>query len=274
MEWCEDDRRSGLWLAQDADPSYKLSLHLCKLLGWPRHNCIYTEGAVLAWAGSCFGGVCPLAINESTALKYQQLDPDVRLMIRVRDDDALAFEQLMLAYQSRLITVLEHLVGNLDRAEDLSQDVFLRVYRARKNYLPRAKFSTWLFTIAHNVARNSQRSKARRPEIQMAARNSGPMPHQAIEQLAQAASGLMPTRQLDKAERVEVVRWAVGALNERQRMAVLLSRFEGMSYAEISEVMHLSPQAIKSLLSRARGRLRDLLAPYFDEGCNPAAIGE
>jgi RNA polymerase sigma-70 factor (ECF subfamily) len=87
-----------------------------------------------------------------------------------------------------------------------------------------------------------------------------------IEAVALAASGLMPTRQLDKAELREAVRQAIQSLNDRQRMAVLLSKFEHFSYAEIAEVMELSPEAIKSLLSRARCRLREVLEPYLERG--------
>ena len=95
-----------------------------------------------------------LAITESTAERYTLADPDVRLMLLVRDDDPRAFEELMLRYQNRLVSLLAHLTGQRDIAEDLAQDVFLRVYRARKRYVPGAKFSTWLFTIAGNVAAN------------------------------------------------------------------------------------------------------------------------
>src|SRR6516165_4999081 len=91
-----------------------------------------------------------LEISKSSALNYELHDPDVRLMLEVRDDKAAAFEELMLRYQNRLVTVLEHLVGRRDVAEDLAQEVFLRVYRARKTYVPGSKFSTWLFTIANN----------------------------------------------------------------------------------------------------------------------------
>jgi RNA polymerase sigma-70 factor (ECF subfamily) len=87
-----------------------------------------------------------------------------------------------------------------------------------------------------------------------------------IDSLAVAASGLMPTRQLDKAELRDAVQQAIGALGERQRMAVLLSKFEHMSYAEIAEVMEMSPEAVKSLLSRARTRLKEVLEPYFSRG--------
>ena len=104
-----------------------------------------------------------MATSESAAQRYATLDPDVRLMLRVRDDDAAAFEELMLRYQNRLVTVLEHLMGERTQAEDLAQDVFLRVYRSRKTYVAGSKFSTWLFTIANNVASNALRSLARRP---------------------------------------------------------------------------------------------------------------
>jgi RNA polymerase sigma-70 factor (ECF subfamily) len=205
--------------------------------------------------------------------RYQQLDPDVRLMLQVRDDNAAAFEELVLRYQVRLITVLEHLVGKREQAEDLAQEVFLRVYRARKTYEPGAKFSTWLFTIANNVASNALRSLARRREVHLAGGRSGETSAEPLDQMALAASGLMPTRQLDVAEKAEVVHLAMESLNERQRMALLLSKFEGMSYADIAETMGLTIQATKSLLSRARVNLRTILEPYMQEGSRPQDAG-
>jgi RNA polymerase sigma-70 factor (ECF subfamily) len=216
-----------------------------------------------------------LSVSESSALKaqkYEQSDPDVRLMLQVRDGSATAFEELVMRYQGRLITVLEHLVHRRDAAEDLAQEVFLRVYRARKSYVPGAKFSTWLFTIANNVASNALRSRSRRKEVNVVAGESGDASH-PLERMAKAASGLMPTRQLDKAEASEVIREAIDSLNERQRMALLLSKFEGMSYTDIADTMGLSVQAVKSLLSRARTNLRDLLEPYVNQGQRPAAAG-
>ena len=206
-----------------------------------------------------------MAITESTAERYTLADPDVRLMLQVRDDDPRAFEELMLRYQNRVVALLAHLTGRPDVAEDLAQDVFLRVYRARKQYVPGAKFSTWLFTIAGNVAANSKRSRARRQEVNLPASTTGTttMP---IEAMAVAASGLMPTRQVDSAEMREAVQQAIASLGERQRMAVLLAKFEHFSYAEIAEIMDLTPEAVKSLLSRARTRLREVLEPYFERG--------
>ena len=140
-----------------------------------------------------------MAITESTAERYTLSDPDVRLMLLVRDDDPRAFEELMLRYQNRVVALLAHLTGQPDLAEDLAQDVFLRVYRARKRYVPGAKFSTWLFTIAGNVAANAQRSRSRRQEVNLPPSTSDTttLP---IEAMAVAASGLMPTRQVDNAE--------------------------------------------------------------------------
>ncbi len=196
----------------------------------------------------------------------------MRLMLRVRDDDAAAFEELVLRYQERLSTVLEHLVGSRDLAEDLTQDVFLRVYRARKTYVAGAKFATWLFTIANNVASNALRRRSRRPEVTLQPRDSGSMGGRPMETLLQASSGQMPARRLAKVELREIVRMALGALNERQRTAIVLSKFEDLSYADIAETMQLSPQAVKSLLSRARANLRDVLQPYLLQGDRPAMV--
>lgn len=208
-----------------------------------------------------------MAVSESAVQRYTLGDPDVRLMLEVRDDSAAAFEELMLRYQARVVNILEHLVGRRGQAEDLAQEVFLRIYRSRKSYVPGAKFSTWLFTIVNNVASNSRRSSGRRREVTLDSRESGPLGANPLAEMAQAPSGAMPTRQLDKAEMREVVRVAVAALNERQKLAVLLSKFEDMGYDDIAETMQLSPEAVKSLLSRARASLRQLLEPYLkDEG--------
>jgi RNA polymerase sigma-70 factor (ECF subfamily) len=207
-------------------------------------------------------------VSESSARRYA-LDPDVRLMLEVRDDKAAAFEELVARYQGRLVAVLKHLVGNLELAEDLAQEVFLRVYRARKSYEPGAKFSTWLFTITNHVAANALRDNSRRHEVTLRSNDSGPLGARPLDKMLQASSGQMPARQLDKAEMREIVRMSIEALGERQRLAVLLSKFEGMSYGEIAEVMETSPQAVKSLLSRARENLREVLQPYFEHGLSP-----
>ena len=202
----------------------------------------------------------------STSEPYEQSDPDVALMLRVGNDDARAFEELVRRYQSRLLTVMTHMISNRDAAEDLTQEVFLRVFSARRSYKPDAKFATWLYTIAHNVVHNWRRKRARRREIQIAG-GDGQGSHAAIglSQLAVAGSAQMPARNLDRSEMSEVVRAAIETLGERQRMAILLSKFEQMSYVDIGQTMDLTVPAVKSLLTRARTNLRELLAPYYDQ---------
>ncbi len=188
-------------------------------------------------------------------------DPDVRLMLLIRNDAPAAFETLVQRYQDRLLAVLYHLVGNLEEAEDLTQDVFLRVYRSRKGYRPRAKFSTWLFTIANNLALNHLRRKRRgSPSPPRDATDTSSPVAFTVQQLPSRES--TASSQIRKVELSEVVQDALRCLGEDQRMAVLLNKFEDMSYAEIGEVMNRSPSAIKSLLARARNELRERLEPY------------
>ncbi|WP_145350161.1 RNA polymerase sigma factor [Roseimaritima multifibrata] len=205
-------------------------------------------------------------------MRYQKSDPDVRLMLRVKEDDAGAFEELVQRYQGRLLRLLEHMGPKRELADDMTQEVFLRVFRARKSYQPGAKFSTWLFTIAGNVARNAARSSGRRQEISEidTSRTTSGSQAAVLSSLAVDSSGLMPTRVIEGEERAEIVRAAIHLLGDRQREALLLSKFEGLSYAEISEVMELSTKAVKSLLSRARVNLKDILAPYIDSGSQPS----
>lgn len=168
-----------------------------------------------------------------------------------------------MTYQDRLVNIFCHLLNSLETAEDLAQDVFMRVYRSRESYQPTAKFSTWLFRIANNLASNVRRSKGRRREVPLNMRDSGPLGPRPQEKLVADKSALMPTRQLDKSETRAQVREALDTLNDRQRMAVLLNKFEQMSYADIGAAMGLKPEAVKSLLSRARENLRTKLSPYM-----------
>ncbi|MEE2641100.1 MAG: sigma-70 family RNA polymerase sigma factor [Planctomycetota bacterium] len=211
-----------------------------------------------------------MSLSDSALKKskhYESIDPDVRLMLQVQADNAGAFEELTRRYQNRLLKVMEHLVGNADQAQDLAQEVFMRVFRSRKSYLPGAKFSTWFFTIANNVASNALRNRSRRKEINLAPTQKEDTGVQPLETMVKDASGLMPSRQVDRQELADMVQTAMdSSLNERQRMALLLSKFEHMSYQEIAETMELSVQAIKSLLSRARSNLKTALEPYIQSG--------
>jgi RNA polymerase sigma-70 factor (ECF subfamily) len=201
------------------------------------------------------------AIGETSA-QLALRDPDTRLMIGVRDDQPGAFEELVERYQHRLLAVLHHLVGNAEEAEDLAQEVFFRVYRARKKYRARCKFSTWLFTIANNLALNTLRSRQRKPVVPLNTRDSGPLGPRPAEQLV-LDSGHQPAQRMQQQELAAIIRQALDGLNERQRMAVLLNKFEDMNYAAIAEIMGMSSKAVKSLLCRARTNLRVALQDYI-----------
>lgn len=205
--------------------------------------------------------------TEALEQQLEARDPDVRLMLQVRDDVQGAFEVLVTRYQHRLLGVMIHLVGRLEEAEDLTQEVFLRIYRARKGYRPRAKFSTWLFTIANNLALNHLRGKGRNPTVALNTGGdaSGTRAVRPPEERALAREGT-PSAQLRKVELSDVVREALKILGEDQKVAVLLNKYEDMSYAEIAEVMGRSEAAVKSLLARARNHLREQLEPYLKTG--------
>jgi RNA polymerase sigma-70 factor (ECF subfamily) len=204
--------------------------------------------------------------SDTLEQQLEARDPDVRLMLQVRDDVQGAFEVLVERYQHRLVGVMVHLVGRVEEAEDLTQEVFLRVYRARKGYRPRAKFSTWLFTIANNLALNHLRGKGRNPAVALGgAEGTGSQEGRPVGERVPAREGT-PSAQLRKVELSDVVREALEILGEDQKVAVLLNKFEDMSYAEIAEVMGRSEAAVKSLLARARTHLREQLEPYLRTG--------
>ena len=200
-------------------------------------------------------------VSQSFQNQYLS-DPDVQLMLKVAAGDNAAFEQLVLRYQDRLVSFFFHMIHDRSACEDLAQEAFLRVYRSRERYEPTARFSTWLFRIAHNLASNQKRGAARRREISLGIQSSEDdfRPPEAI--LADR-SALMPTRQLDTVEIREVVRNAVEELSEGQRTAVILHKFEEMSYEEIGEIMGLGTVAVKSLLSRARSKLKESLEKFL-----------
>lgn len=224
-------------------------------------RCVFnTRGATGLIEGSLKSAVVTTEIMNSPYLR----DPDVQLMLRAKAGDEGAFTELVAAYQDRIVGIFCHLLGNQEAAEDLAQEVFLRIYRSRDKYEPKAKFSTWLFRIANNLASNSRRNKGRRREVTLNPQDSGPLGMRPEEQLLMEKSGMMPARQIGLKETQAVVRQALETLNERQQMAVLLHKFEGMSYADIGAAMKLSEAAVKSLLSRARENLRVQLEKHIN----------
>lgn len=201
------------------------------------------------------------AIGQSSA-QFALRDPDVRLMLRVRADDIGAFEELVGTFQQRLVGILNHMVRSREEAEDLAQEVFLRVFKSRKSYHPSARFSTWLFTIANNLALNSIRDRKKNSHIPFPVSDSGAF-QEIPKDLRLPQKEEAPNSQIQNDELAQVIRKALDGLNERQRMAVVLNKYEDMNYADIATVMGLTGKAVKSLLSRARVNLREALKAYI-----------
>ncbi len=191
-------------------------------------------------------------------------DPDIRLMLQVRDDNESAFRELLDRYRARIFGHFFRVFNNRQDAEDLTQEVFLRLYRSRKRYEPRAQFATWLFHITQNVARNALRSRRRRPSVRLetlAGAYEGPL----LESLL-FDRGEEPSRPVERAEVAARVRAAVSTLAGRQRTAIVLHQLEDRTYNEVAAEMEMSPEAAKSLLYRARNQLREDLAAFMESG--------
>lgn len=183
------------------------------------------------------------------------LDEDVRLMLAFRDGDDAAFDALFERWAGKLLRFLERMVRNEAVAEELVQETFLRVHRARTRYAPDAKFSTWLYTIASNVARNELRRPFRR-----APHESTDLEREDARPLALAAEE-SPVDDIVNARREGAeVEAALQLLPERQRAALWLAAVEGLPYAEVATALETSESSVKALVHRARVALADQLA--------------
>ena len=188
---------------------------------------------------------------------------DQERMLRVRAGDREAFNVLAAKYRTPVVHFLYRMVREPALAEELAQEVFLRVYRARKSYRMRAKFSTWLFRIATNVALNALRDGRMRKTLETsldADTGQRPVPQRPLE--VADPGGNVEQRMLE-AERREQIRRAVEALPEKQRLAVLLHKYQEMDYNEIADILDCSESALKSLLFRAYETLRVRLRPLL-----------
>jgi RNA polymerase sigma-70 factor (ECF subfamily) len=183
------------------------------------------------------------------------LDLDAELMLRVKEGDGASFGVLLDKHRSSVVHFLFRMVQNHAVAEELAQEVFLRVYRSRSTYEPTAKFTTWLFRIATHLALNSLRDGK----------------NERLQERLDGDSSEMPVRQVRDARpsveqsmvyqaKLEEVRRAIGGLPEKQRAAVLMHKYEEMEYSQIAKVLSCSESAVKSLLFRAYESLRARLA--------------
>ncbi len=180
---------------------------------------------------------------------------DTKLMLRFTQGDDTAFTELMERNFPYVMRTIQRFVANFDDAEDITQEVFLRVYNSRKNYVPSAHFRTWIYHIISNLCINHIRDHLRHRMDPLVYESDSNMPQSSIPDSRQES----PSHWLIRQEAFDKVKEALLALPPKQRLAVILAKYEDLSYQEIAEAMDTTPEAVKSLLNRARINLRDLL---------------
>jgi RNA polymerase sigma-70 factor, ECF subfamily len=178
-------------------------------------------------------------------------EPEIEWMARVREGDMEAFRRLVETHQARVVGTISKMLGSDAEAEDLAQQVFIRVWRSAPRYQPTAKFTTWLFRITRNLVFNELRRK--RHFVDQA--DEMPEPAERRDQ--------EPDQVLMEGELQSAIQEAINRLPESQRLAIILRRYEEMSYEEIATVMDTTVPAVKSILFRARAELRERLEKYL-----------
>jgi RNA polymerase sigma-70 factor, ECF subfamily len=213
----------------------------------------------LNFAGPPPSSSAPVAMANSIVSTDAAVS-DVDVMLRVKTGDESAFAYLVQKYRRPMVGFMYRLCHNPSTAEELAQEVFLRVYRSRTSYEPSAKFTTWLYRIATNLAVNHARdTRHDRPEntvrLDEPDQETGRTPDLADDSLS-------VEEQILKRERLAAIRGKVNALPERQRVAVIMHKYQQMDYREIAGVLKLSESATKSLLFRAYETLREQLKEF------------
>ena len=183
------------------------------------------------------------------------IERDAELMLRVREGDTQSFAVLLEKYRGPVIHFLQRMILNQAVAEELAQEVFLRVYRSRANYEPKAKFTTWLFRIASHLALNHIRDGRHE-------RNQESLDEEISEGMGRQVASVGPTVEqcLVRESKFVEIRRAIQNLPAKQRAAVLMHKYEEMDYSQIAAVLECSESAVKSLLFRAYDGLRAKLA--------------
>lgn len=188
-------------------------------------------------------------------------DSDAQIMLRVKAGDQSAFDYLIAKYRRPIISFMYRMARNAAAAEDLAQEVFLRVYRSRGSYEASAKFTTWLYRIATNLAVNHARdTRHERPEVTV----SLDEPDEDSGTTLELPDGNLTAEQaMVRRERLLAIRRKVEALPEQQRLAVIMHKYQQMDYKQIAEVLKKSESATKSLLFRAYETLREQLKEFI-----------
>ncbi len=203
---------------------------------------------------------CTINMEENlTPVSADEITLDFFLMEKIGAGDHQAFRQLIERHQNAVIGTVTKMLGNSSDSEDIAQQVFLRIWRNAKRYRAEAKFTTYLFTITRNLVFNETRRRRRKKEISSDEREEN------SNQIVEASADQRPDAELLQAELQDTVDKAIAALPEVQRIAVVLRRYEQLSYEEIAAILNLTVSAVKSLLFRARTTLRDSLNDYLQD---------
>ena len=201
------------------------------------------------------------ATPRASALLTPAEEPsDAEIMLRAKAGDQSAFEYLVQKYRRPMVSFMYRMARNAAAAEDLAQEVFLRVYRSRESYEATAKFTTWLYRIATNLAVNHARdTRHERPEVQV----SLDEPDEENGTTLELPDGNLTAEQaMVRRERMKAIRSKVEALPEQQKLAVIMHKYQQMDYKQIAEVLKKSESATKSLLFRAYETLREQLKEF------------
>jgi RNA polymerase sigma-70 factor (ECF subfamily) len=182
---------------------------------------------------------------------------DVRLMQRVSAGETLAFEELVERHQRLVMGTVARMLGSNSDVEDIAQQVFVRVWKSAKRYVPRAKFTTWLLKITRNLVFNELRRRSRHAQLPLQIESEDE------ERPIKDERATVPDAALLERELQCAIEAAIAQLPETQRMAVVLRRYDELSYEEIAEILDQSIPAVKSLLFRARTELRARLSRYL-----------
>jgi len=186
---------------------------------------------------------------------------DADIMLRAKAGDQSAFDYLVQKYRRPMVSFMYRMARNAAAAEDLAQEVFLRVYRSRESYEASAKFTTWLYRIATNLAVNHARdTRHERPEVQV---NLDEPDEETGNTLEVADGNLTAEQAMVRRERMLAIRSKVEALPEQQKLAVIMHKYQQMDYKQIAEVLKKSESATKSLLFRAYETLREQLKEFI-----------
>lgn len=186
------------------------------------------------------------------------MDSDIDLILRVKDGDDSAFSEILKRYYNKILNHVYRYTNNRETSEDLTQEIFMRVHRSVKNYRPEAKFSTWLYKIATNLCLTEVTTRERKHAS-------------SLDEIQENIGSLEDEKSVDQSnvryrkEIIKIIFDAMNTLSEKERSAIMLCKYEQLSYDEVAETLDCTVGAVKTYVYRGRMKLIDKLKPYLAE---------